>query len=221
MQDNSKYQYNAHLNPNIFKMITEPKIQLQRIKNNPKVIFPLILIVFISILGFIFIAQGIDMIGDDEEILQMSEAELGLFLLFSQLVFAAFGLITPIFLVVISSFIYFIIGKLIKSKATYIQYLSLMTFISLPIALQIFINGIFFIVFGEVHGDYTMFTSLNVLFGETGLLGGLLAGLEIFSVWFYILLAYGLVIVADYSKKATIITVSSTVIFALLFTALA
>ncbi|HLR64370.1 MAG TPA: YIP1 family protein [Pseudogracilibacillus sp.] len=217
MPDDAKAYLNNCLTPNIFKMILEPKLQLQRIKQHPKVIFPLFLIVLISIMGFIFVAQGIDMINDNSEVLRMSEGELGLYLLFSQLIFAIIGFLTPIILIVFTSLIYYLIGKLLKSQASYIHYLSLMTFVSLPIALQIFMNGILFIVFGDIHGDYTMFTSLNILFGETGLLGGLLVGLEIFSIWFLILLALGLRIVAQYSRKATMITISLTIITSLLF----
>src|SRR5699024_5096583 len=120
---------NEMKNACLFPFIFHPSEHFRRLKANPKIILPLIIVTFITIIGVILAAQGIDIIEDDPELLQMSEAELGLFLLITQILFAFIGMMTPIVTIVVSAFILFIIAKIIKSTVSFRQLFAMYTFI--------------------------------------------------------------------------------------------
>lgn len=191
----------------IFPFIIHPSEHLKRIRENPKIILPLILVTFFTIVGVILAAQGIDIVENDPELLQMSEAELGIFLLITQTMFAFIGLMTPIITIFLSTVILFIIAKFVKSTVSFRQVFAMCTFVFIVDAIGILVNGIGLMIFGEIHGEDTVFTSINVFFGKDGWLGAVLNIFDVFTIWSYMLVWKGLRIVASFSVRARVIVI--------------
>ena len=108
------------------------------------------------------------------------------------------GLLSPVFGVLISSFIYWIIIKIARSEATFQQLFSMNTYIMIISAFSILINGALTAILG---GDgEVLFTSLGSLIVVEGAMAGLFNNLEVFTIWGVILSAIGLHKVGELSK---------------------
>lgn len=203
---------NEGKNPCLFTLLISPNEQFGRLKHRTRILFPLFIVTLIMLLGMILSTQGIDFVENDPELLQMTEAELAIFLLITQVVSALFGMMTPVTTIFITSIIYFIIAKLVKSSVSFRQLFAMNTFLFLLTAIHMLVNGIGLFLFGEIHGDWTMFTSVNIFFGETGVLGIVLSTLDIFTIWGAFLLWKGLRIIAEFSKLTTAIIITLSIL---------
>lgn len=185
--------------PSIFGMIMNPTEQFERIKKNPKFIVALLIVTGLTMVGMFLMAQGMDFIGNDPELMEMGEEALVFITLIAQITFVVAGLFTPIITIVVATAIYFAVAKLTQSTVTFKQLFSMTTYIGIINGISIVINGLSFMVVGTADPD-TLFTSINSIIGATGFLGGFLSSIEIFSIWTLIISALGLQIVAKFSK---------------------
>ncbi|MBO1514550.1 hypothetical protein I7822_23255 [Metabacillus sp. BG109] len=72
-----------------------------------------------------------------------------------------------------------------------------------------------------IDGDPAiMLTSVNSFVGADGVLGAVLSTIEVFTIWYYILLTMGLIIVGKLSKPAATIITIVFFVLGLLFAAL-
>jgi hypothetical protein len=100
------------------------------------------------------------------------------------------------------------IAKIAKSNVTFKQMFSLMIFISFITMIGQLLNQLIILA---IDGDPAiLLTSLNSFVGATGILGAVLGTIEIFTIWYYILLALGLIKVAKLSKP---VAMTITIIF--------
>lgn len=197
----------------LFAFLYAPSEQFNRLKERPKIIFPLFIVTVITVLGIILSAQGIDLIENDPELLQMSEGELAIFFLVSQTVFAIVGMMTPIVMIFISTVILFVVAKIVRSTVSFRQLFAMNTFIFLLDALSVFVNGLGLLFFGEIHGEETLFTSINLFFGEKGFVGAILSIIDIFTIWAFFAVWKGLRIVAQFTTKTIIFVFIAMVVF--------
>lgn len=193
--------------PCLFKLLISPSEQFRRMKKQTRIVFPLFIVTLITLLGMILSIQGMDFIENDPDLLQMSEAELALFLLITQVMSAIFGMMTPVVTVSILSAIYFGIAKIVKSPVAFRQLFAMNTFLFIIPALHTLVNSIGLVLVGEIHGDFTLFTSTNIFFGQSGLLGAIFCTIDIFTIIEYIFIWKGLRIVAEFSKRTTTIII--------------
>ncbi len=185
--------------PSLLGIITEPSTQFKRIKENPRVLVPFIIVTILSVLGMLLMMTQIDFLGDDPFFTDMTEEEVMIATIFAQATFAITGLLIPIFAILINTVIYFIIAKIAKSAVTFKQMFSMNTFIYFIAVISIFVNAIGF--FGMTNPDPEVYlTSLNSIVGADGVLGAILSSLEIFTIWGMIITAIGLQVVAKLSK---------------------
>jgi len=180
-------------NPSIWGMIWSPTQQLERIKERPKIWGALGIVTVLFVIGMYLSSLGIPL-----EIEGISEDEMAMVSMFGSITMIIVGVISPIFGALISTLIYFLIAKIARSEVRFKQLFSMNTYIMIISALSILVNGIGIALLG---GSAEMiYTSLNSIIGAEGVLGALLGGLEVFTIWGVILSAIGLHKVADFSK---------------------
>ncbi len=183
--------------PSLFGMIMNPREQFERIRENPKIIVALIIVTVLTIVGMLLMMNGIDFM-DDPALAGMSEEEMMLVAMGSQIAFVIAGVFTPIFTLLIFSVVQIIIAKIVRSEVTFKQLFSMNTYIFIISVISVLVNGIVFMLIGGNSG--VMVTSLNSIIGAEGILGAVFNSIEIFSIWALIITALGLQIVARFSK---------------------
>lgn len=183
--------------PALFGMIMNPREQLERIRENPKIIVALIIVTFLTTIGMLLMVNGMDFM-NDPSLAGMSEEEIMMVTMVSQIGFIIVGIFTPVIGILIVSVGHIIIAKIVRSEVSFKQLFSMNTYIFIIGTLSVLLNGLVFMFIG---GDpEILFTSLNSLVGAEGFLGAFLNSLEIFAIWSYIVTALGLQIVARFSK---------------------
>lgn len=183
--------------PSLFGMIMNPREQFEKIRENPKIIVALIIVTLLTIVGMLLMMNGIDFM-NDPNLAGMSEEEMMMVTMFSQIGFVIVGVFTPVIGILIGSFVHFIIAKIVRSEATFKQLFSMNTYIFIISAISMIVNGIVFMMIG---GDpEKLFTSLNSIIGAEGILGAVLNSIEVFTIWGLIITAMGLQVVARFSK---------------------
>lgn len=176
--------------PSLFGMIFNPTEQFERIKERPLIWGAMVIVTILTIIGTWLMSLGIE-IPEMEELPGME--------VFAQITMIITGLFIPIFTVLISSFIYWIVIKIARSEATFKQLFSMNTYIMIISALSIIVNGALMAVFGGGDGE-SLFTSLGSLIPAEGAVAGLFESIEVFSIWVVVLSAIGLHKVAELSK---------------------
>ena len=186
--------------PSLFGMIFSPGEQFERIRERPVIWWPLILmtilmtaVAVITALGMDYSAvPGMEMSAEDLEMMKMfgvvGAGVAGLFV--TPIGFLIFGLIS------------WGIAKIAKSNVTFKQMFSLMIFISFITTIGQLLNQL--IILAISGKPELLLTSLNSFVGATGVLGAVLGMIEVFTIWYYILLALGLIKVAKLSKPVAI-----------------
>src|SRR5699024_4460596 len=183
--------------PSIFGIIMNPKEQCEKMREKPKVLVPLIIITVLTIVGSLLMINGMDFM-NDPSLAGMSEEEIMMVAMVSQISFVIIGLLTPVITIFIITLGHFIIAKIASPAATFKQLFSMNTHIFIIGTISLLLNGLVFMFIG---GDpEKLFTSLNSIVGAEGFLGVFLNSIEIFAIWSYIITAMGLQIVAKFSK---------------------
>lgn len=181
--------------PSLLGMIWSPTEQFERIKERPKIWGALAIISVLFIIGSWLTTLGVSadlgLEGMDEELVAGIEiiTTIGIIIV---------GIFIPIFTVLISSFIYWVIAKITKYEVSFKQLFSMNTYILIVSALSLIVNGI---VIALTKGNpEIMFTSLGSVLGTGGVFGAVFDSIEVFSIWGVILAAIGLHKVAGFSK---------------------
>jgi len=183
--------------PSLFGMVMNPTEQFQRLRENPKILVAIIVVTILTIIGTFMMLSGIDFL-DQPELAEFSEEEKMMVAMIGQISFVVVGAFVPIFSILISTIVFIIIAKIVKTDVTFKQLFSMNTYIFIIGTIGILLNGIVFMLLGGEEG--TMFTSLNSVVGAESFLGVFLESLEVFSIWSLIITAIGLQIVAKFSK---------------------
>ncbi|WP_226086788.1 Yip1 family protein [Mesobacillus sp. S13] len=180
--------------PSLIGMFWSPGEQFDRIRKNPKIWVPLILVSVLYVIGMYLMTLSMDAsyLGLDG----MSEEEAAMVLAFSKITVAITGILTPVFVVLISSAIYMIFTKIAGSDVTFKQLFSMNTHIMIIGAAGLLLN---MLLRAAIGGNPEIFiTSLAGLMNSDK--PGVLGSIEVFSIWQSILTAIGLHRVAGLSK---------------------
>ena len=181
-------------NPSLIGMFTSPGLQFERIKGNPKIWGPLILISIIYALGMTLMALSMDVETLIDSGLPEDQAEM--ILAITKVTIAITGIIAPIITILISSVIQLIIAKIGSTTATFKQLFSMNTYIMIIGAIGLIINMA--VRFGIGGNPEIYITSLAGLLNLEK--AGALGSIEIFGIWGVILTALGLHKTAGFSK---------------------
>lgn len=199
MQNNETIENVVELEkPSLIGLIMNPSEQFERIRKNPKIFVALIVVTIMTIVAALLSLQGMDEILE-QEMVGVSEEELMIFTIATQITIVVMATFTPAIIILISSGIYMLIAKIVQSDVTFKQMFSLFVYVSFITALGGLING-FFSMFVTGSNPNIPLTSLNSIVGAEGVLGVIFSTIEVFSIWGLVLTAIGLQIVAKFSK---------------------
>lgn len=185
--------------PSLLGVITDPRTQFERIRKNPRILVPFIIITVLTVVGMLLMMTQIDFIGDDPILNDMGEEELMFVTIGSQIVFVLAGLFAPAFGILINTVVYFIVAKIVKSAVTFKQLFSMSVYIYIISVISLFVNALAFFALNNPDPELYV-TSLNSIVQAEGALGAILVSIEIFTIWGIILTALALQIVAKFSK---------------------
>ncbi|KKI93827.1 hypothetical protein WQ54_01890 [Bacillus sp. SA1-12] len=192
--------------PSLFGMIFSPGEQLERIRERPVIWLPLILLTLVMTIVSVISALNIDYSAVPG--MEMSAEEEQMAKIFGVIGAGLVGFFGTSIGCLFFGLIFWAIAKIAKSDATFKQMFSLMIFTSFITTIGQILNQLIILA---IDGDpLIMLTSINSLVGADGVLGAVLSTFEVFGIWYYIVLAMGLVKVAKLSKPVAVIT---TVIF--------
>lgn len=204
--------------PSLLGMVFSPLEQFKRIKEQPVIWMPLIILSIVSMIIAIFVTLNLEIEYGDIYGLEMRDDEI-IVMKAIHLVTAIFGglLGTPISYAMFA-LILFGITRVVKSKVRFKQMLSLIIFVSFISMIGQVINQLIIVA---MEGNPAVYmTSLNGFIGAKGALGGILGIIEVFSIWYYLLLGIGLVKVANLSKSAAYIILITFFIITLMIAAI-
>ena len=187
-------------NPKVFSMFWSPGEQLNRIRQNPKIWIPLLIVTILYIAGSTITAFNMKI--EDFMLPEMGQQEAEMVAAIGKTTAAISGFIAPIMTILISSAIYLAIIKIAKKDTTFKQLFSMNTYIMVIGAVGLILNSL---IVAVIDGKAGMFvTSLaGLLNSDSALLGTF----ELFSIWQLILTAMGLHRVGQLSKTVSVIIV--------------
>jgi hypothetical protein len=184
--------------PSLFGMIWSPGEQFERIRQNPRIWGPLSILTLIYVVAFAITALTIkaaDLVVPGVTTIEDAEMILG----FTKVTSIVMGFITPAFTALISTVIFLVIVKIAGKDTTFKQLFSMSTYVLIISAIGLLLNNS---IHAMIGGNPTvLFTSLAGLLNSDS---ALLMGIELFSIWEYILIAIGLHKVGQLSKGVSI-----------------
>ncbi|MDQ0185315.1 Yip1 family protein [Cytobacillus sp. FSL W7-1323] len=194
MEAELKHEVEEPKKPRLFGMIANPSEQFERIKQQPKIWVPLLLVTLLFTVGMIITASSMDpaYLGIDE----LSQAEQDMVYMISLIMFVIIGIISPIFTVLISSAIYLLICKIASSDVSFKQLFSMNTYILVISVIGLILNGVIRMIIGG-NPELNVTSLASVLNAEAT---SVWASIEVFSIWQTILVGLGLHKVAGLSK---------------------
>ncbi|MDR6227021.1 YIP1 family protein [Desmospora profundinema] len=184
--------------PSFLGMIWEPGQQFERIREQPRIVVPLLVVVVLMVVLSVAMVEptmelpehqaGIDQLGEDA---YRSMTYVG----------ASIGMmfIVPL-LILISTLLHWLLTLLLQGRATFAQLFSFNTYLSIFGILSMAVYAVYLWTVGVgEHGDVYP-TSLAAFIPAEGFLKGLLSGIEVFSIWQLIVTALGLSAIAGVSR---------------------
>ncbi|WP_052404853.1 Yip1 family protein [Bacillus rubiinfantis] len=180
--------------PTLFGMFTNPSVQFEKIRQNPKIWLPLLIVTILYVIGTVFMAAMLDVQLLIDQGVPKDQAELALG--FTKIVTAVTGVFTPIIGILVSSVVQLFLSKFGSSSVTFKQLFSMNTFIMIIGAVGMVINMAIRYAIGGSPEIYL--TSIAGLLNQET--SGVLSALEVFSIWSTILTAFGLQKTAGLSK---------------------
>ena len=187
-------------NPSLLKMVWQPIIEMEKITKNPFVLFPLIIVTLLYTLGTTLIAMNVDVSLIVQDIPDFDEnSRLFRSIIIGSAAFSGFS--TPIFNILFSSVIYYVVAKLSKSTVSFRQLFSLQTYIMFIGVIGLMLNAL--LLYSLHLNSIQSLTSLGSLVGNNEAFNKI----EVFSIWQSILSGIGLYKVAGLSKLLSLIVV--------------
>ena len=185
--------------PSLLKMFWRPKEQFVKIRSNPIIATPLIIVTVIYIMASMVKALFIR--AEDLMLPGMTAQEADMVAATAKAFTAMSGFISPVFTILFMTIIYFIILKIARKNTTFKQLFSMNTYIFVVQAVGLLINSLLMMVIDSSSGS--AITSL-ALFNRDW---SMLHAIELFTIWKFVLTAIGFHLVGQLSKSTSIILV--------------
>jgi hypothetical protein len=179
--------------PKLLGMFTSPSEQFERIKQNPKIWVPLIIISILYAIGMTLMALSMDaetLIGAG-----IPEDQAEIILVVTKVTMMVMGIFSPIIGILISSAIQLVIAKIANSPVSFKQLFSMNTYIMIIGAVGLILNMAVSYAIGGSPEIYT--TSLGGLLNQKTIVYN---SIEVFKLWGVVLTAIGLHKTGRFSK---------------------
>ena len=185
--------------PSLLKMFWRPKEQFVKIRSNPIIATPLIIVTVIYIIASMVKALLIR--AEDLMLPGMTVQEADMVAATAKAFTAMSGFISPVFTILFMTVIYFIILKIARKNMTFKQLFSMNTYIFVVQAVGLLVNSLLMMVIDSSSGS--AITSLALFNRDWSLLNAI----ELFTIWKFVLTAIGFHLVGQLSKSTSIILV--------------
>ena len=185
--------------PSLLKMFWRPKEQFVKIRSNPIIATPLIIVTVIYIIASMVKALLIR--AEDLMLPGMTVQEADMVAATAKAFTAMSGFISPVFTILFMTLIYFIILKIARKNTTFKQLFSMNTYIFVVQAVGLLVNSLLMMVIDSSSGS--AITSLALFNRDWSLLNAI----ELFTIWKFVLTAIGFHLVGQLSKSTSIILV--------------
>ena len=185
--------------PSLLKMFWRPKEQFVKIRSNPIIATPLIIVTVIYIMASMVKALLIR--AEDLMLPGMTAQEADMVAATAKAFTAMSGFISPVFTILFMTVIYFIILKIARKNTTFKQLFSMNTYIFVVQAVGLLINSLLMMVIDSSSGS--AITSLALFNRDWSMLNAI----ELFTIWKFVLTAIGFHLVGQLSKSTSIILV--------------
>ena len=185
--------------PSLLKMFWRPKEQFVKITSNPIMATPLIVVTVIYIMASMVKALFIR--AEDLMLPGMTAQEADMVAATAKAFTAMSGFISPVFTILLTTIIYFIILKIARKNTTFKQLFSMNTYIFVVQAVGLLINSLLMMVIDSSSGS--AITSLALFNRDWSMLNAI----ELFTIWKFVLTAIGFHLVGQLSKSTSIILV--------------
>ena len=185
--------------PSLLKMFWRPKEQFVKITSNPIMATPLIVVTVIYIMASMVKALFIR--AEDLMLPGMTAQEADMVAATAKAFTAMSGFISPVFTILLTTIIYFIILKIARKNTTFKQLFSMNTYIFVVQAVGLLINSLLMMVIDSSSGS--AITSLALFNRDWSILNAI----ELFTIWKFVLTAIGFHLVGQLSKSTSIILV--------------
>ena len=185
--------------PSLLKMFWRPKEQFVKIRSNPIMATPLIVVTVIYIMASMVKALFIR--AEDLMLPGMTVQEADMVAATAKAFTAMSGFISPVFTILFMTMIYFIILKIARKNTTFKQLFSMNTYIFVVQAVGLLINSLLMMVIDSSSGS--AITSLALFNRDWSMLNAI----ELFTIWKFVLTAIGFHLVGQLSKSTSIILV--------------
>ena len=185
--------------PSLLKMFWRPREQFVKIRSNPIIATPLIIVTVIYIMASMVKALFIR--AEDLMLPGMTVQEADMVAATAKAFTAMSGFISPVFTILFMTLIYFIILKIARKNTTFKQLFSMNTYIFVVQAVGLLVNSLLMMVIDSSSGS--AITSLALFNRDWSLLNAI----ELFTIWKFVLTAIGFHLVGQLSKSTSIILV--------------
>lgn len=204
MEANVSFEEVQVKKPSLFGIILSPTVQFERMKQKAPIALPLIIMLLLTaISGALasYVSLKNPMIKNSEAMTML--ADLGISPVVTVGIAAGGALFVGAFVFFISAAFYKVCLVILGNDTPFSKLLSVVIFTSIISTLGIFVNGAIALAIGEYE---LTFTSLAPLFSNK-ILFAIAANIDIFNIWYYVVMAIGLQTVAGLSKNKAIILV--------------
>ncbi|WP_368654079.1 Yip1 family protein [Ornithinibacillus sp. 4-3] len=196
--------------PSLLGMLTNPTEQFIRIKQQPIILMPMLIIIVLTIIGTWLSASNV-VIPELQDV-EIDQEMAALIDAFTKIGATIGGVIMPLLTTLISTVIYFLVAKIAQSSVSFKQLFSMNTFILLITAIGLIVNGFIYMLI-DGTADVSP-TSLGYILNQNNVIYN---SIELFSIWNLILSAIGLHKVANFSKGLAWGTVIAIFLVGILF----
>ncbi|WP_053365070.1 Yip1 family protein [Bacillus sp. FJAT-27245] len=180
--------------PSLFGIFTSPGEQFDRIRTNPKIWVPLLIVGVVNAIGMGLMALMMDAGTLIKQGVPEEDAEM--ILGFSRIAMVATGIFSPAIGALILSAIQMAVAKVADTQVTFRQLFSMNTYISFVAAVGHLLNmAVGYLIGADAD---THVTSLGGLLGKGS--SGVLGAIELFAIWGMVLTAIGLYRTARFPK---------------------
>ncbi|HLQ83021.1 MAG TPA: Yip1 family protein [Pseudogracilibacillus sp.] len=204
--------------PKLLGMLMQPSTEFIKIKQNPVIWKPLIIISILMMIAGVMTALNIDYTNDPEiqEAIQILGMDDRFMLKISALLAGVANLIIPGLTALITTVIYLVIAKVIKKPISFKQLYSMNTYILFISAIGMIANGLLSMIITK--DPSVVLTSLAaVIQTDNMMIKNVLIMVEFFAIWGLVLTIIGLQKVAGFSKVTATSFVLGFYILSLLF----
>lgn len=202
MEANAAFNDDLTKKPSIFSMITSPTLQFQRMRTQKPIILPLIIILLLTIITSALTSY---VTLNNPAIKQMNSNSA--FQIPTHITFLTtfgFAAVSGIISVFCAPIFYKNIMIFFGIDTTYKELLCVTLYSIFIMKLGMLLNGTIAVLLGDYQISYT---SLAPLLTDNLILHAMAQRIDIFSIWYYIVLGIGLYVLTGLHKKKLIILV--------------